>query len=67
MKICNCLKIEPYISSFVADYMVYKGRFDDLLLYFPKSNCQIVSKSIRIAHILYIKKDYAVCTHATFI
>ncbi|XP_044756158.1 integrator complex subunit 10 [Coccinella septempunctata] len=61
MKICNLLKIEPYLNGFIADYMVYKGRFDELLSFFQKSNFEIISKSIRIAHIFYVKKNYSAC------
>lgn len=60
-KFCDCLKIDAYLNGFIIDYMVYKGKFDELIAFFEKSNCQVVSKNIRTAHVSYITKNYSAC------
>lgn len=56
------LKVEPWLSSFIIDYAIYKGKYDEALLYLQKINepALLLQKYINISNILCLKKDYSV-------
>ncbi|KAK9874773.1 hypothetical protein WA026_005580 [Henosepilachna vigintioctopunctata] len=60
-KLCSNLKIDQYLTDFIIDYMIYKGRYEDALPCLQKSNGSLTSKSIRLAHLLYGLKNYSAC------
>ncbi|RZB38920.1 Glyco transf 22 domain containing protein [Asbolus verrucosus] len=55
--------LESWFTNFVIDYAIYKGKYEDALVYLQKINDSnlLLSKYINIAGILYLKKNYRSC------
>lgn len=56
------LKLDPLLSGFVIDYALYKGLYDEALMFLQKITdpALLLYRYLRIASILYIKKNYSV-------
>ncbi|CAH1993576.1 unnamed protein product [Acanthoscelides obtectus] len=57
------LKLDPLLSGFVIDYALYKGLYDEALMFLQKITDPdiLLQKFIRISGILYVKKNYSSC------
>ncbi|XP_066147308.1 integrator complex subunit 10 [Euwallacea fornicatus] len=63
LKIYSHLKLDSWLASFVIDYAIYKGRYEEALMYLQKitdSNLTL-QKYIRLADLFYIHKSYNSC------
>lgn len=61
MKLTGYLKLDSLLAKFLVDYTLYKGRYDDSLHRVQQDDSlQLLAKNIRIASILYTKKNYTV-------
>jgi hypothetical protein len=56
------LKLETWFTSFVIDYAIYKGKYEDAVQYLHKikDTNLLLRKNINIAGILYVKENYRV-------
>lgn len=56
------LNLDPQLSSFLIDYAIYKGLYDEALLFLQKitESSLMLQRHLRIASILYSRKSYAV-------
>ncbi|XP_030755668.1 integrator complex subunit 10 isoform X2 [Sitophilus oryzae] len=63
IKIHSHLKIDTWLSVFLIDYALYTARFDECLVSLQKitDSSLMLHKYIRLASILYIKKNYSSC------
>jgi integrator complex subunit 10 len=57
------LKLETWFTSFVIDYAIYKGKYEDAVQYLHKikDTNLLLRKNINIAGILYVKENYRSC------
>ncbi|KAG5882634.1 hypothetical protein JTB14_001824 [Gonioctena quinquepunctata] len=57
------LKLDPLLSGFVIDYALYKGLYDEALMFLHKitDSPLLLHRHLRIAGILYTKKNYSSC------
>ncbi|KAJ8939787.1 hypothetical protein NQ314_010991 [Rhamnusium bicolor] len=57
------LKLDPWLSGFVIDYALYKGLYDEALMFLQKitDTSLLLYRHLRITSILYIKKNYSSC------
>lgn len=57
------LNLDPLLSGFLIDYTIYKGLYDDALLFLQKTTDPflMLQRHLRIAGILYQRKNYVVC------
>ncbi|XP_018566240.1 integrator complex subunit 10 [Anoplophora glabripennis] len=57
------LKLDPLLSGFVIDYALYKGLYDEALMFLQKITdpALLLYRYLRISSILYIKKNYSSC------
>lgn len=62
LKIYGLLKVDPWLSSFAIDYAIYKGRYDEALVFTQKVTdiSLVLQKYIRIVNLNYILKNYSV-------
>ncbi|XP_072397868.1 integrator complex subunit 10 [Diabrotica undecimpunctata] len=60
IKLNSHLKLDQLLSGFLIDYTLYKGLYDDALVFIHKisDSSLFLQKYIRIASILYNKKNY---------
>ncbi|CAG9860599.1 unnamed protein product [Phyllotreta striolata] len=63
IKLNSNLKLDPLLSSFVIDYALYKGMYDEALMFLHKVTEPplLLQRYIREASILYFKKKYSFC------
>ncbi|KAJ8985663.1 hypothetical protein NQ317_015159 [Molorchus minor] len=63
IKMNSHLKLDPWLSGFVIDYALYKGLYDEALMFLQKitDTNLLLCRYIRMASILYIKKSYSSC------
>ncbi|XP_050303392.1 integrator complex subunit 10 [Anthonomus grandis grandis] len=63
LRIYSYLKLDSWLSVFIIDYALYRARYDEALLCLQKitENHVLLQKYIRVASILYIKKNYRSC------
>lgn len=63
IKLNSHLKLDSLIAKFVVDYNLYKGRDDDSLLRIQQDeSVHILARNVRMAGILYTKKNFTVTT-----
>ncbi|XP_057658479.1 integrator complex subunit 10 [Diorhabda carinulata] len=57
------LNVDTLLSEFVIDYALYKGLYDEALIFLHKitDNSILLQKYIRITGILYSRKNYSAC------
>ncbi|CAH1104355.1 unnamed protein product [Psylliodes chrysocephalus] len=57
------LKLDPLLSGFVIDYALYKGLYDESLMFLHKitDSSLLLQRYIRETAILYGKKNYSYC------
>lgn len=69
IKLSGHLKLDSLLTKFLIDYALYKGRYDDALLRFQQvgDSCQVLSKNIQTAGMLYIKKNFTVWAYIIYI
>ncbi|KAF2903241.1 hypothetical protein ILUMI_02937 [Ignelater luminosus] len=62
-KVNSHIKLDPWLSKFLIDYAIYKGRDDDALNRLQQINEPnlMLTKNIRHASILYLRKNYTAC------
>ncbi|KAL1505353.1 hypothetical protein ABEB36_004940 [Hypothenemus hampei] len=63
MKIHLHLNVDSWLSLFVVDHALYKGRYDEAIACLQKitdSNL-LLQKYLRLAGIFYVKKNYSTC------
>ncbi|XP_060526875.1 integrator complex subunit 10 [Cylas formicarius] len=62
-KMQNHLKLDSWLSVFAIDYALYRARYDEAYLLLQKitDSSLFLQKYLRLASILYIKKNYSSC------
>ncbi|KAJ8914953.1 hypothetical protein NQ315_002477 [Exocentrus adspersus] len=63
IKMNTHLKLDPWLSGFVIDYALFKGLYDEALMFLQKISdpSLLLYRHLRIASILYMKKNYSSC------
>ncbi|XP_074038385.1 integrator complex subunit 10 [Leptinotarsa decemlineata] len=63
IKLNGHLKLDPLLAGFVIDYALYKGLYDEALMFLHKitDSSLLLQRHMRLTSVLYTKKNYASC------
>lgn len=67
-KLSISLKLDTWLQNFLIDYAMYKGKLDEALTFLNQLHepSLELSKNLKYANIMYLKKSFVVCEHASF-